>query len=75
MTDVILKKYDPRFGFLAWKYCHLELPLQVLRSGAGWYIGTEDEEGPVSRESQYFAERELAEMALASRTWTQRLTP
>lgn len=32
------------------------LPLQVLKSGRGYYIGTANHEGPVSRESEeYFS--------------------
>lgn len=32
-------------GLLAAKFAGLSLPLQVLRSGAGYYIGTQNEEG------------------------------
>lgn len=51
------------------------LPLQVLRSAAGYYIGTADEGGPVSRESaEYWATREIAQAALDAgpHAWTQR---
>lgn len=37
---------------------------QVLRSNAGWYVGTMCEEGPYSRESGYFKTREEAQSAL-----------
>lgn len=48
-------------------------PLQVLQSGGGFYIGTSDEEGPVSRESvEYYPTREVANTALSSGNWTQR---
>ena len=54
-------------------YPHLEL--SVLRPQAGWYIGTEDEDGsPVSRESQYFATENAASLALESGNWLQRYT-
>ncbi len=44
-----------RFGQLALTYCGKFLPLEVLHSAAGHYIGTRDTEGPVSRESrEYF---------------------
>jgi len=44
-----------RSGALALAYTGKRLPLQVLRSAAGHYIGTHDDEGPVSRESvEYF---------------------
>ncbi|WP_180190207.1 hypothetical protein [Acinetobacter sp. YH01009] len=49
-----------------------ELEVQVLKSGAGFYIGTFDCE-PVSRESiEYFETRDIAEEALKNNTWTQR---
>ena len=64
-------------GYLAVKYCGLCLPLRVLRSGAGYYIGTgSDELGPVSRESEeYFPNQSAADAALATGNWTQKHTP
>lgn len=60
-------------GLLAAKFAGLSLPLRVLRSDAGFYIGTANEEGPVSRESvEYFATAELAERALEQGSWSQR---
>lgn len=60
-------------GLLAAEFAGLSLPLQVLRSGAGFYIGTANEMGSVSRESvEYFASAELAERALEQGTWSQR---
>ncbi|OTH01210.1 hypothetical protein, partial [Pseudomonas aeruginosa] len=57
---------------LALAHLRLELPLQVLMSNAGFYIGTLDEEGPASRESvEYYPSRELAQQALDHGTWTQ----
>jgi hypothetical protein len=51
------------------------LPLEVLYSAAGFYIGTCLEGMPYSRESaEYFRRREAAETALANDTWTQRET-
>ena len=52
-------------------------PVEVLRSAAGYYIGTRDGEGaPVSRESlEYYATYEAAEQALQKGTWTQRQHP
>jgi hypothetical protein len=48
------------------------LPLQVLRSAAGHYIGTFDG-GPVTRESvEYFPTDEAARHALETGAWTQR---
>ena len=49
------------------------LPLEILKSGRGYYIGTQCCEGPVSRESEeYFKKYEQAELALKNGTWTQR---
>lgn len=65
------------FGKLALEYCGEQLPLQVLESGAGFYIGTRDEIGdPVSRESQeYYKTSQLAADALQNGTWTQKAHP
>ncbi|HHX0964225.1 TPA: hypothetical protein ACU6G2_003256 [Pseudomonas aeruginosa] len=61
-----------QYGKRALAHLRLELPLQVLMSNAGFYIGTLDEEGPVSRESvEYYSSRELAQQALDNGTWTQ----
>jgi hypothetical protein len=52
------------------------LPLQVCFSRAGYYVGTLDEQGPVSRESvEYWPTQTAADEALSSGCWTQRLTP
>lgn len=49
------------------------LPLQVLKSGRGYYIGTANNEGPVSRESEeYFSLHNDAVRALSQGAWTQR---
>jgi hypothetical protein len=65
------------FGVLAKEYGNLRLPIRVLQSNAGYYIGTaDDDSGPVSRESlEYFRTKEMAEDALKTRCWTQRQTP
>ena len=63
-------------GKLAFEYCNRRLPLQVLRSQRGYYIGTISDEGPCSREScEYFKNEQLAEKALASGNWTQKTEP
>lgn len=60
-------------GVLAAKFAGQNLPLQVLRSRSGYYIGTVNEEGPVSRESvEYFKSDKLASKALEQGNWTQR---
>ncbi|MCP4991146.1 MAG: hypothetical protein GY928_35360 [Colwellia sp.] len=62
-----------RKGKLA-KSSGFNLPLGVLRSRAGYYIGTADSNrGPVSRESQeYFTDMKAARQALTTGAWTQR---
>lgn len=64
-------------GKLAYECLGEEHPLQVLKSGAGYYIGTfSNEEGPVSRESEeYFRTENQATLALANGSWTQRSEP
>lgn len=65
-----------RFGQLARKYCQRELPLGVYKSAAGFYIGTYDDDGPISRESEeYFGTHKDAHDALVNDNWTQRLHP
>lgn len=62
-------------GLLALTYAGKRLPLQVLRSAAGHYIGTFDD-GPVSRESvEYFPTDEAARHALEIGAWTQQRHP
>lgn len=64
-------------GYLAKKYCGLDLPIKVLRSRAGYYIGTHKEDGtPVSRESDhYWLTKQEAEHALTFGHWIQKQTP
>ena len=64
---------SPPIGLLAKTFADRELPLEILRSAAGYYIGTWDEEGPFSWESQeYFSNEQAAQDALAQGAWTQR---
>lgn len=44
--------------------CHKLLENKVLKSNAGWYVGTECCCGPYSRESHYYTSFELATVAL-----------
>lgn len=65
-------------GHLAMTYCGKSLPLQILHSRAGHYIGTFDDEAcaPCSRESlEYFPTKEKAQQALETGSWTQKVTP
>ncbi|MFN6509563.1 hypothetical protein ACK3FC_20720 [Xanthomonas translucens pv. translucens] len=57
-------------------YCGKLLPLEVLQSAAGHYIGTRNSEGPVSRESrEYFRSYAAAQSALESGGWSQLANP
>lgn len=63
-------------GYLALTYVGKRLPLQVRHSAAGYFIGTTDENGPVSRESvEYFRSYQAADQALTTGCWQQRLDP
>lgn len=60
-------------GQIALQESGQRLPLRVLHTRAGFYIGTHDDEGPVSRESEeYFPKFKLANLALQDGSWTQR---
>lgn len=65
---------DVPIGFLAKEFGGKSLPLTVLKSGAGFYLGTTTEEGyPFTRESrEYWAARHEADVALKRGDWTQR---
>ena len=48
--------------------CGEYLKFRVLRSGAGWYVGTMCCVGPYTRESGYYGNREECERALEEGT-------
>ncbi|MDG9757871.1 hypothetical protein N7365_07135 [Pseudomonas sediminis] len=63
-------------GYLALTYVGERLPTTVRHSAAGYFIGTADENGPVSRESfEYFRSYQAADQALTTGRWQQRLHP
>lgn len=71
-----------QFGFLAAQFDGPKLPIEVLESSAGFYLGTQEHDEycgfsvPYSRESvEYFPTFEVAQNALDSGNWTQRLEP
>ena len=65
-----------RSSHLAWEYCGKRLPLQVLSSQAGFYIGAATDEGPCGRDSlEYWPTEGEAKAALESGNWTQRDEP
>jgi hypothetical protein len=63
-------------GVLAKECCGLTLELMPLKSANGWYLGTADEGGPVSRESiEYWGSESVAQTALDTNEWVQKDTP
>jgi hypothetical protein len=52
--------------------CGVTPAVEVLKSAAGYYIGTQCKCGPYSRESLYYAIKEVADRALRDGTWTPR---
>lgn len=67
------------FGLLALEHGGKRLPLQVLQCAAGFYLGTQDENGPYSRESlDYWGSETEAQIALEGiegKDWVQRQHP
>jgi hypothetical protein len=64
-----------KFGYLALVFCNKALPLKVMKSRAGYYIGTADDM-PVSRESErYWRTEKEAENALTTGDWQQLENP
>lgn len=66
-----------KFGLLALAFTGQLLPLKVLRSAAGYYLGTVAPSGePFSRESErYFDTANKAQRALARGDWGQKRRP
>ncbi len=64
---------DTPYGKLAFDESGIKYPLQILRSAAGYYIGTADAFEPISRESEeYYRSNDAAKQALELNLWTQR---
>lgn len=76
MSDVKLSIINTNVkGVLAARFGY-DLPIRVLSSRAGYYIGTFSEtHGVISRESQYFDKQIDAEKALRNQSWIQRKHP
>jgi hypothetical protein len=65
-----------RYGRLAFVHCKKREEVRILRSQAGFYIGTLSEDMPCSRESnEYFPTEQKAFAALRDDTWTQKVAP
>jgi len=74
MNTTALKKRP--IGKLAFAHCNKRLEICVLKSNAGYYIGTADEDGPCSRESvEYWRKHDQAASALETGDWTQKEAP
>ena len=53
--------------------CGFHLPIQVMKSAAGFYLGTTYFGIPLNRESnEYWTSEEEAKKALQSGNWTQK---
>ncbi|MEM7776512.1 MAG: hypothetical protein AAF732_12960 [Pseudomonadota bacterium] len=51
-AEGMMETQKKKTGVLAKKFSHANAPLQILKSAAGYYIGTLDEDGlPFTRES------------------------
>lgn len=76
MTTTVTSASCGKTGHLAFEFCGKRLPLQVMSSAAGHYLGTCNEEGPCSRESvEYWPSQAAAQSALDSGTWSQKPYP
>lgn len=63
----------PQYGKLAQQYGDTKLPLKVCQSAAGYYLGTEEDGMPFTRESaEYWRTKGEAEAKKLSGNWTQR---
>ena len=53
--------------------CGFQLPVEVMQSAAGFYLGTSEFGMPFSRESvEYWPTQKEADDALKNGTWTQK---
>ena len=76
MSDVKLSVINTNVKGVLAARAGFDLPIRVLSSCAGYYIGTFSEtHGVVSRESQYFDKQIDAEKALRNQSWIQRKHP
>lgn len=64
------------YGKVAFDVCGTHLPVTVMKSAAGFYLGTCNDDGPVSRESEeYWKSENQAHAAMLGGGWTQREPP
>ncbi|WP_208950413.1 hypothetical protein [Rahnella sp. ChDrAdgB13] len=61
-----------QYGELALACCGKKIPIEVMRSRAGFYLGTSENAEPLSRESvEYWPTQGEAEDALRNGYWSQ----
>jgi len=71
--SLTLTTADLAYGKLAFDECGIKYPLQILKSAAGYYIGTVEGFEPVSRESEeYYRSVDAVKQAFELNLWTQR---
>ena len=76
-TRIVFVDYK-KYGYLALEHLGEKLPISVYYSRAGFYLGTisSNDIEPGTRESvEYWPTSDLAQMALESGNWQQRLQP
>ncbi len=72
MASLFALETHMKLGTLA-AHCGKSLPVRVYQSNAGFYLGTYDDEGPFTRESEEYWRKEAdAYEALARGSWIQR---
>ena len=63
----------PKYGYLVKKFSGEKLPLEILSSPYGWYIGTRKDGSPYTQESaELYSTAKAAERAFRTGRWTQR---
>lgn len=75
-NETVARTFDtdlPDGTSLACDECETDMPLEALRSAAGYYLGFAcPEHGPYSRESGYFRTYQAAADALKTGLWAPR---
>lgn len=72
IPDAVQADGEVQYGALS-EACGEKLPLEILKSAAGYYLGTYSERGPWTRESvQYWRTEAKAKEAWDKGNWTQR---
>ena len=72
-SEALVRCLQDKTSFLAENLLGEKRKLTVCQSGAGYYLGCADEEGPVARDSGYYPTSKAAQTALDNYSWEQRL--